>query len=68
VGGIKEKVLAAKRAGIEDILLPKENKKDIDDIPAHYLKGLNFHFVDQIMDVLAFALLEEKIDKPLEIC
>lgn len=67
VGGIKEKILAAKRAGIADIILPKENKKDIDEIPGHYLTGLSFHFVDNIMEVISFALLEEKIDKPLQI-
>jgi ATP-dependent Lon protease len=67
VGGIKEKILAAKRAGIADIMLPKENKKDIDEIPAHYLSGINFHYVDNISDVLSFALLNEKVEKPLEI-
>jgi ATP-dependent Lon protease len=68
VGGIKEKILAAKRAGIEDIILPAENKKDIDEIQAHYLTGLTFHFVNNISEVLSFALLPEKIDKPLNIC
>jgi ATP-dependent Lon protease len=68
VGGIKEKILAAKRAGMIDILLPKENRKDIDEIPAHYLTGLSFHFVENISEVLSFALLGEKIEKPLEIC
>jgi ATP-dependent Lon protease len=68
VGGIKEKILAAKRAGIEDIILPAENKKDIDEIQAHYLTGLSFHFVNNISEVLSFALLPEKIDKPLSIC
>lgn len=67
VGGIKEKILAAKRAGIADIMLPKENKKDIDEIPAHYLTGINFHYVDNISDVLSYALLSEKVEKPLEI-
>ena len=61
VGGIKEKILAAKRAGIKDIILSKENKKNIDEINAVYLKGLQFHYVDDIKEVLDFALLEEKV-------
>jgi ATP-dependent Lon protease len=68
VGGIKEKILAAKRAGIEEIILPSENKKDIDEIQPHYLTGINFHYVSNISEVIAFALLDEKIDKPLNIC
>ncbi|MDR0712594.1 MAG: endopeptidase La [Prevotellaceae bacterium] len=56
VGGIKEKVLAAKRAGITDILLPAENKKDIDEIKKEYLQGLTFTYVDTIKDVLKIAL------------
>ncbi len=67
VGGIKEKILAAKRAGITDIIICNENKKDIDEIPAHYLTGLSFHYVINIEDVLKFALLPEKVDKALEI-
>jgi len=62
VGGIKEKILAAKRAGITDIILCKENQKDIDEIKAEYLKGLNFHFVTDIMEVISFALLNEKVN------
>jgi len=58
VGGIKEKILAAKRAGITDIMLCSANQKDIDEIKPVYLKGLNFHFVDNIMEVLDFALLK----------
>lgn len=57
VGGIKEKILAAKRAGITDIILSEENRKDIEEIPAIYLKGLAFHYVARISDVLDFALL-----------
>ncbi|HPM09338.1 MAG TPA: endopeptidase La, partial [Paludibacter sp.] len=57
VGGIKEKILAAKRAGITDIILSKENEKDIEEIKAVYLKGLRFHYVQDIMEVLNFALL-----------
>jgi ATP-dependent Lon protease len=61
VGGIKEKILAAKRAGITDIMLCADNQKDVDEIKATYLKGLKFHYVKDIMDVLDFALLNEKI-------
>lgn len=59
VGGIKEKILAAKRAGITDIILSKENKRDIEEINERYLSGLTFHYVDTIEDVLDFALLRE---------
>lgn len=62
VGGIKEKILAAKRAGITDIMLCKDNKKDIDEIPAKYLTGLEFHFVENVQDVLNFALTDELVD------
>ncbi len=57
VGGIKEKILAAKRAGIKDIILCAENQKDIDEIPEIYLKGLTFHYVHDINEVLNFALI-----------
>lgn len=63
VGGIREKILAAKRAGIKDIILCKENKKDIDEINPEYLKGLSFHFVETIKEVTDFALLEEKVEE-----
>jgi ATP-dependent Lon protease len=56
VGGIKEKILAAKRAGITDIILCAENEKDIDEIKKLYLKGLKFHYVTDIMEVIDFAL------------
>ncbi len=62
VGGIKEKILAAKRAGITDIMLCKENRKNIEEIPELYLKGVNFHYVENVMQVLDFALLAEKVD------
>ena len=58
VGGIREKILAAKRAGINEIILCSENKKDIDDIKKEYLKGLKFHYVDHIKEVLETALLK----------
>jgi len=67
VGGIKEKILAAKRAGIKDIILSKENKKNIDEINAMYLKGLQFHYVDDIREVLDFALLEERVQGAMKI-
>lgn len=60
VGGIKEKILAAKRAGITDIILCAENQKDIDEIKKVYLKGLKFHYVNDIMEVIDFALLKKK--------
>ena len=58
VGGIREKILAAKRAEIKEIILCCENKKDIDDIKKEYLKGLKFHYVDHIKEVLETALLK----------
>lgn len=65
VGGIREKILAAKRAGIKDIILCKDNKKDIEEIPAEYLKGVTFHYASDIQDVLDFALLDEKVKNPI---
>ncbi len=62
VGGIKEKILAAKRAGINMIILSEENRKNIEEIEQHYLKGLKFHYVTDIMEVLDVALLKEKVD------
>ena len=61
VGGIKEKILAAKRAGIEEIILCQENKKDIDNIPEIYLKGLKFYYVSDIREVLDIALTDEVV-------
>ena len=58
VGGIREKILAAKRAGIKEIILCKENEKDILEIPQDYLKGLSFHYVETVSDVLDYALLK----------
>jgi ATP-dependent Lon protease len=65
VGGIKEKILAAKRAGITDIVMCKENEKDILDIPEIYLKGVSFHYVENVQDVWKFALTDEVVDHPL---
>jgi ATP-dependent Lon protease len=56
VGGIKEKILAAKRAGLREVLLCKENEKHVSEIEAEYIKGLKFHYVDHMSDVLEFAL------------
>jgi ATP-dependent Lon protease len=64
VGGIKEKILAAKRAGITDILLCVDNRKDIEDIKPIYLEGLTFHYVRDISEVLDFALLDELVPHP----
>ena len=61
VGGIKEKILAAKRVGITEIILCTENKKDIDEIKETYIKGLNFSYVKDIKEVLELALLPEKV-------
>jgi ATP-dependent Lon protease len=67
VGGIKEKILAAKRAGITDIILSADNRKDIEEIKEIYIKGVDFHFVETITDVLNLALLNEKVDKAINI-
>ena len=67
VGGIKEKILAAKRAGITDIILCNENRKDIDEIKDTYLKGLTFHYVSTIKDVIDIALLPEKVKDAIDL-
>ncbi len=61
VGGIKEKILAAKRAGIKEIILCSDNRKDIEEIPAIYLKGLTFHYVTDVKEVFRLALTDEKV-------
>ena len=61
VGGIKEKILAAKRAAITDIILCTENEKDINEIEPHYLKGLTFHYVRNMSEVIELALLKQKV-------
>jgi ATP-dependent Lon protease len=63
VGGIQEKILAAKRANIKDIILCKDNQKDIDEIKPQYLKGLTFHYVDTMKEVIKIALLKEKVKR-----
>ena len=65
VGGIREKILAAKRAGIEEVILCENNKRDIDEIKPEYLKGMTFHYVRDIQDVIRLALLDEKVANPL---
>lgn len=67
VGGIKEKILAAKRAGISDVILCQKNKKDINEIPEQYIKGLTIHYVDRVEDVIKIALLKEKVKTPLDL-
>ena len=61
VGGIKEKILAAKRSKIREIILCQENKKDIDQINPKYLKGLKFHYTSGMHDVISFALTTQKV-------
>ena len=61
VGGIKEKILAAKRAGIKEIILCKENEKDVDEVPAEFIKGLKFHYVEEMEEMLEIALEKKKI-------
>jgi ATP-dependent Lon protease len=61
VGGIKEKILAAKRARIKEIILSKENKSDIEDINQSYLKGLTFHFVSEMSEVIDIAITNQKV-------
>lgn len=66
VGGIKEKILAAKRSGIKEIVLSSKNRKDIGEIEKQYLKGLVFHYVNTVEEVLKVALLKEKVKQSLE--
>ncbi len=66
VGGVKEKILAARRSGIREIILSVKNKSDVGEIESHYLKGLTFHYVDTVDEVLKVALLKEKVKNPLK--
>jgi ATP-dependent Lon protease len=66
VGGIKEKILAARRANMTDVILSSENKKDVDDIKPIYIKGLNFHYIKDMIDVVDLALVNEKVSKPID--
>lgn len=67
VGGIKEKLLAARRAGIKEVILCADNRKDVEDIKAEYLKGMNFNYVTEMKEVLEFALLKEKVKNAIEV-
>ena len=66
VGGIKEKILAAKRAGITDIVMCKDNQKDIEEIPEKYIEGVTFHYVENVKEVWDFALTHERVNNPVE--
>lgn len=65
IGGVKEKILAAKRAGITDILLPESNRKDVEDIAKIYTKGLKFKYVSDMMDVVKFSVTKDKVANPI---
>ena len=67
VGGIKEKILAAKRAGVNEIIISRDNEKDIEEIKDIYIKGLTFRFVENIMDVIEIALLKQKVTGAVKI-
>ena len=67
VGGIKEKILAAKRASIKEIILCEKNKKDIEEINPTYLKGLTFHYVKTMKEVIDIALTKDKVDNAIEV-
>lgn len=67
VGGIKEKMLAARRSGIKEIILPADNRKDIEEIKPAYIKGINFHYVEQMSEVVHLALSEKRISNALNI-
>lgn len=67
VGGIKEKILAAKRAGIKDVILSKDNEKDVAEINQSYLKGLTFHYITEMSEVVDLALLKQKVKPALQI-
>ncbi|MCB0506529.1 MAG: endopeptidase La, partial [Cyclobacteriaceae bacterium] len=67
VGGIKEKILAAKRAGINEVILCQKNRRDIEEIDEQYLKGFTVHYVDTVDEVLKLALLNVKVPQPMEL-
>ncbi len=67
VGGIKEKILAAKRANIKEVILCKSNEKDILEIKAHYIKDMNFHYVTDMLDVIDLALYNKKVKNPINV-
>jgi ATP-dependent Lon protease len=65
IGGVKEKVLGAHRAGITDVILPKFNMLDLEDVPEEARKALRFHFVDTLDEVLAVALIQPEVVEPV---
>lgn len=65
VGGIKEKILAARRAGVKEIIMCSKNRKDVEEVPANYIADLKFHYVDRVEQVLELALLDEKVSNPI---
>jgi len=67
VGGIREKILAAKRAGIDTIILSSQNRRDIEDMPAPYLEGMTFHYVDTVDQVIALAITDIPVASPIEL-
>jgi ATP-dependent Lon protease len=67
VGGIKEKILAAKRANIQQVILSEENRKDVEEIKSEYLKGMDFHYVSTMRDVLKLALTDQLVKHPMKI-
>ena len=67
VGGIQEKILAAKRAGIHEIVMCDKNRKDVEDINPRYTKGVNFVYISQMIDAVKHALMEEKVENPLKV-
>jgi ATP-dependent Lon protease len=67
VGGIREKILAAKRANIREIILSAENRKDIEEIKPEYIKGLKFHYIEEMAEISKLALLDEQVENPVSI-
>jgi len=67
VGGVKEKILAAKRAGIKEIIMSERNRRDIEEINERYVKGLKFQYVTEMYEVVDRALLKEKVGNALKV-
>jgi ATP-dependent Lon protease len=67
IGGVKEKILAAKRAGITDIIMCEQNRKDVADIESHYLQGLKIHYVNSMLEVIDIALTQQKVKNPVNL-
>ena len=65
VGGIREKILAAKRAGIDTIIMSVQNKRDIDDMPAAFIDGMTFHYVDTVAEVISHAITDQPVANPI---